>query len=357
MLLVSLSPRSLNDAGRAADRLSPLQAMHEARASHTATLLPDGRVLIAGGFKKGPDGSSQLYFRSAELFDPSTRTFTETGRMGHSRCGHTATLLKNGKALIAGGFGDEGMLHDAELYDPRSGTFSELPPMHAPREGHTATLLNSGKVLPAGGAERSVTETAELFDPATNRFITTGSMRQPRLAHTAALLPDGRVFISGGASRLGTVLSSDELYDPTTGTFSDAPAMAVARYKHAAAVLSDGSVLLVGGSDNRDWRGMYSSAELYNSEKNTLTAVETMSSKRFKFPHAVVVLPTGIVLIGGGGPTVELYVPSSGSFVATGRFDEPHYYATATLLNDGAVLIAGGYNARPQSTDEAWLFR
>lgn len=346
-------------AGRQASPkgLTRLPSMHEARASHSATLLPNGKVLIAGGFKKGPDGFSQIYFRSAELFDPVTGSFTATGGMHASRCGHAATLLPNGKVLVTGGFGDEGLLSGAELYDPAAGTWTVLGRMHAPRAGHTATLLKDEHVLLTGGGEMANTSSAELFDPASNTFEITGSMKYARGAHTATLLPDGSVLIMGGASGKGKVLASDERYDPASGTFRDAGSMRVARYKHAAISLGGDEVLVLGGSDERDWAGKYNSAEIYHARSDVSSFIDTMHAKRFKFPHSIAMLPSGDVLIGGGGSTLELFVAKTNSFVEAGRFDDAQYYGTATLLQDGSILITGGYNNKPQSTDKAWLYR
>jgi hypothetical protein len=337
--------------------LTRLPSMREARASHTATLLPDGKVLIAGGFKKGADGYSQIYFSSAELFDPVVGSFTPTGSMHASRCGHTATLLPGGKVLVTGGFGDTGLLNGAELYDPAAGTWSQFGNMHQHRSGHTATLLKNGFVLLAGGGERVITSSAELFDGVSKSFRSTGSMRYAREGHTATLLSDGSVIILGGASEKGKILATAERYDPSTGTFRNAGSMRVPRYKHAAIETESGEVLVLGGSDEHDWTGKYNSAEIYHAGKGVSNFIDTMRAKRFKFPHSVVMLPTGDVLVGGGGSTIELFVMKTKSFVDAGRFDDAQYYGSATLLNNGSVLITGGYNNKPQSTNKAWVYR
>jgi len=135
-------------------------SMTTARASHTATLLPGGKVLIVGG----SDASSTL--ATAELYDPVAGTFTATGTMATARCWHTATLLPSGQVLIAGGTGDAGSLASAELYDPPLGTFTATGNMTATRETFTATLLSSGEVLIAGGLGSSGNlASAELYDP------------------------------------------------------------------------------------------------------------------------------------------------------------------------------------------------
>ena len=129
--------------------LSPILKMNVARAAHTATLLPDGKVLIAGGFRE--EGTSEIAIASAEIFDPATHTFTPISDMNEPRNGHTATLLPNGKALLAGGWNQQGRTETAELFDPQTGTFEYTGSLMRPRQGLTATLLENGQVLIAGG--------------------------------------------------------------------------------------------------------------------------------------------------------------------------------------------------------------
>ena len=229
--------------------LKPVTSMHEMRASHTATLLPNGKVLIAGGFKK-VHTYEQVYFNSAELYDPKTRTFTPTGKLNVARCGHTATLLPDGTVLIVGGGSDQ-PLASAELYDPRRETFVPVGMMASPRQGHTATLLKNGNVLISGGRTDGHTE-SEIFNVRVKRFEPAGNLTVNRSGHTATLLPDGKVLIAGGAALNGNkhkVLSSAELYDPATDKCTPAGEMTMVRYKHAAILLPDTTVLIVGGSD------------------------------------------------------------------------------------------------------------
>src|SRR6266498_5680586 len=180
-----------------------------ARAAHTATLLPSGKVLVAGGYN---DSGS---LSSAELYDPATGNWTNTGSLGTTRELHTATLLPSGKVLVAGGYASSGFLSSAELYDPATGNWSSTGSLGAARGYHTATLLPSGKVLVAGGYNDSgPLSSAELYDPATGNWTNTGSLGTERGYHTATLLPSGKVLVAGGYSRNRIWLNSAELYDP-----------------------------------------------------------------------------------------------------------------------------------------------
>jgi WD40 repeat protein len=327
-------------------------SMSVARACHSATLLRNGKVLIAAGML-----SEGHYERSSELFDPATNAFSPTGSMAVGRACHIATLLPNGKVLVAGGA--NGSDASAELYDPASGTFARTGDMNAVRDGATATLLKSGKVLVTGGfdfSRRVGQASAELYDSASGKFTLTGSMRAARSAHTATLLPDGKVLVVGGG--IGrNVLSDAEVYDPITGRFSPAGTMPLPRHKHTATLLAGGRVLITGGADNRDWNGRYVTSLLYDPTSGTFTPSSAMSAARFKMRDASATLPDGNVLVAGGSTVVELYDPASGTFSPVeGTLDTERFYQTATTLPDGRVLISGGYDPSITSTARAWIF-
>ncbi len=304
-------------------------SMNVARWYHTATLLNNGKVLVAGGL----DGSSAT--ASAELYDPSTGTWSTTGSMAVARYKHTATLLNDGRVLVVGG---GFLLVSTELYDPSTGTWSTTGSMAVFRDNHTATLLNDGKVLVTGGYNLT---RAELYDPSTGTWSTTGSMNEPRGTHTATLLNDGRVLVAGGEGGYGSdpyPVASAELYDPSTGTWSTTGNMNVDRYLHTATLLNNGKVLVAGGAS-------LASAELYDPSTGIWTSTSSMNVARWY--HTATLLNNGKVLVAGGGDgsshlaSAELYDPVTGTWNTTGSMNVGHYAHPASLLNDGKVLIAG----------------
>lgn len=356
-LLAAPSPAQQVKQAKLPPLLKNVTTMAEYRASHTATRLADGRILIAGGFHKGEDGYSQVYLRSAEIYDPATRKFSETREMTYSRAGHTATLLNNGWVLIAGGFGEMGILSSAEMFDPVRGSFIPIGSMSMRRGGCTATLLADGRVLFCGGGDREATASAEFFEPATRKFVPAASMNSPRLAHTATRLPGGGVLIIGGSSRREDVLTSAELFDPATGRFIPCASMSAPRYKHAAALLSNGDIAIIGGSDRQDWSGNYTLVEKYDPASGQFSRALDLAEPRFKLPDGIAVLRDGSVLIAGGSALIEKLSPQGTSSTTVGRLDNPYFYASATLLNDGSVLITGGYDRNLKATNKAWLWK
>lgn len=333
--------------------VTPAAPMLEPRSGQSATLLPDGKVLIAGGMRRNQD-----FYKSAELYDPATGKFQSTGEMSIGRVGHIAVLLQSGKVLVAGGWVGQGGTDTAELYDPATGKFTVIAKMTTRRGRPSATLLADGDVLLAGGEERDNESlvSAEIFHVKTLSFQATGSMHHARVAHTATLLKDGRVLLAG--SYAGGVSSSAELYDPKSGTFTETGSLGIARCKHTAGLLPDGRVLIAGGSDSRGWTGNLSSAEIYDPHTGKFTAASSMNDSRFKLPDEAVQLPSGRLLIAGGSREVEVFDPASGKFlVAAGQMNDKWHYLSETKLRDGSVLLAGGYANDDHATAQAWIYR
>lgn len=336
--------------------LAPTGSMHVRRASFAAVKLRDGRVLVAGGMLANQDFTAQ-----AELYDPSRGVFEPTGAMLEARTGPTGTLLGNGRVLIAGGWTTHGVIATTELYDPATGRFSAGPPMHSVRAGQTATLLRDGTVLVAGGGVGNLASTAsaELFDPRRNAFVEVGSMRVPRDSQTATLLADGRVLVTGGGEGTASRRSS-EIYNSTTRRFSEGPEMSTPRSKHGAALLADGSVLIVGGSADYGWGSRLASSERFEPRTNTFVPAATMQERRFKLGNSTVRLPNGDVLIAGGSTPVELYDAAADRFRAVGApMETARNLGAAVVLDDGSVLIAGGYASIDPlpTTDTALRYR
>jgi hypothetical protein len=320
-------------------------------------MLPDGRVLIAGGMRRNQD-----FYRSAEIFDPTTGKFQPTGDMLVARVGHAAVLLRSGKVLTAGGWVGYSATDEAELYDPATGRFTAIASMVSKRGDPRMTPLTDGNVLVTGGAGEhddgpgSSILAAEIFDATTLKFRPTGPMHHARLSHTATLLPDGRVLVAGG--RGSEVNASAEIYDPKTGAFRETASMTTARYKHTAGLLPDGRVLLAGGSDERDWHGRLSSAEIYDPQRETFTATATLNDSRFKLPAEAVQTRSGQILVAGGNRAAEVYDPHTGKFaLVSGDMGDARHFMTETLLNDGRVLLAGGYAYGPEATAHTWIYR
>ena len=337
-------------------RWTPTGSLNTGRRDHTATLLPSGQVLVAGGLNFLTNRPNAL--SSAELYDPATGKWTSTGSLSIARSSHTATLLPSGRVLVAGGSnfldnGDNNALSSAELYDPATGQWTSAESLSTARSSHTATLLPSGQLLVAGGVESP--RSAELYDPATRRWTPTGALHGARAFHTATLLPSGEVLVAGGDDD-----ESDELYDHTTGTWTPTGPLNGARLFHTATLLPSGQVLVVADLEHHTATllpsghvlvtgGIHfrSGAELYDPATKQRTPTGALNTGRDS--HTATLLPSGQVLVAGGDDSLstvtnsaELYDLAIGRWTATGALGTAHNSHTATLLPSGQVLVAGG---------------
>jgi len=330
-------------------------SMAEPRSGHTATLLPDGKVLIAGGMRRNQD-----FYKSAELYDPGAGKFQAAGEMSVGRVGQTAVLLRSGKVLITGGWIGHRCTDSAELYDSATGRFTPLASKMTTRRGDArATVLANGDVLITGGADHdspSGIASAEIFRVADMSFHALQPMHFARVAHTATLLRDGRVLIVGGRGQAVNAVA--EIFDPKTERFSETGKLTTARYKHTAGLLPDGRVLVAGGSDERDWNGNLSSAEIYDPRTGKFTSAPSLINARFKLPGEAVLLDSGKLLIAGGSREVELFDPAAAKFVAAaGEISGPWHFMSETRLKDGSVLLAGGYANDDRATAQTWIYK
>ena len=329
------------------------------RASHTATTLPDGRVLIAGGCTTDGCGGTPEGGRS-EFYDPATGRFTAGPNMIQARGGHTATRLPDGRVLYAGGYPDEGRppLRSLEMFDPTTNEFTEVAQMASGRGWHSATLLRDGRVLLVGGVDaRQALSTVEVFDPLTSRLVRAASMPQPRATHVAGLLDNGRVLVAGGQTLPGHgrgIVGTALLFDPATNAWSGVGDLQVARYKAAMAPLKDGA-LVIGGQTADDAAARLPSTERFDPATNGFTAGPTMSEPRYKISDAVVVLRDGRVVVAGGFGVDVLYGNEVRPIGPPGSV-ERQFPAAAELL-DGTVLVTGGYSERTEVTASAVLVR
>jgi WD40 repeat protein len=313
-------------------------SLSNTHVNHTATLLPDGRVLVTGAYDA--DGAPA----SAELYDPNTGVWTSTGNMTRGRAEHTATLLPNGLVLVAGG-GDSGTArtNTAELYDPAAGTWTATGDMNVARSGHTATLLPDGRVLVSGsgGVDGVANGTAELYDPGTGTWTATVNMVTGHAYHTSTLLPDGTVLVAGGSDAGVT-----ELFDPETGSWTATGSTIGDLFDATATLLLDGTVLVAGnGASDAN------AAQIYDPGMGTWAATPPMLHGHVARLTATLLVDGTVLVVGGDygydGDVEEtafadLYDPSNRTWIETASMNVARRSHTATLLPDGRVLVAGG---------------
>lgn len=327
---------------------SEVGSLTTVRTGHTATLLANGKVLISGGYATL---AGWPVWSSAELYDPAEEGFSLTGSMGTPRCRHTATLLPDGRVLIVGGSTQINPpaypgVASAEIYDPSTSAFTPTGSMASPRYSHTATLLNSGKVLIAGGIGPNFGDlsSAELYDPSTGTFSPAGNMTAPRDGHLAVPLADGRLLIEGGGDC--DLAPNPEVYDPSSGAFTLTGASTQPYlFPMTATLLPDGTVYTTMNVPCDIGNG----AESYNPSTGVFTPATQL-------PQAMVgdtanLLPEGQIFIHGAqfdyyqaGGSFLLYDPVASAYTyLSGAFAQSDEGHSSTLLSDGTVLMAGGW--------------
>jgi hypothetical protein len=310
------------------------------RAGHTATRLADGRVLLAGGCAVDGCTTSEVE-PSSEFYVPG-RGFVPGPPMLHPRSSHTATPLPDGRVLIVGGWAREGTapLTEAEMFDPTTGTFQ---PAGTLRGG--ALLLADGRVLTVGGGDgpRNLAGDVTIFDLASGSRTSGPAMPQRRHAAASIVLPGGDILITGGQDGPRHGLSSTAIYNPRSGQWRPGPQMSTPRFKHAITMLDSGRVLVLGGTT--DDTELLASTEILDLAANRFTPGPVMSASRYKFPDAVARTVTGRLVV-AGGTRVDVLASDGRSFVAITGTGARRWFATATALPDGTVLVVGGYDER-----------
>jgi hypothetical protein len=335
------------------------------RYQHSSTLLNNGQILVAGGVNCPTPGSC-TYLSTAELYNPDTSKFSDTGTMGAARSA-PAVLLSTGKVLTAGGYtcdhsGNCSSLRSAEIYDPTAGTFSSAGTMTVARSGHTMTVLGNGTVLIAGGenctsaSSCSALASAEIYDPNAGTFSpTSNDMGVARFGASAVLLDSGFVLIAGGFDG-ASLPAAAELYNPASGIgFTGTGAnLSVPRFDASATLMNNGRVLVSGGSTCNLPGCPTNAAEIYDPVANTFSVVSGgMMVPRFD--HTTTLLTNGNVMVAGGysscGSTcneeasTELFDPITGAFTSAQPIGTALAGHTATVLANGSALLIGGIDA------------
>jgi len=336
--------------------LGPWQAsgnLATSRMNHEGLLLADGRVLVIGG----RDDENQA-LATAERFDPTQGDWQATGSMQVPRLeGFTATLLPGGNVLVTGGFITDGGSSDsgtatAEIYNPQLGTWTLASPMSESRANHQATLLADGRVLVCGGqkwmyGEPNSLASAEIYDPVENVWTSVAALEVARYGHTSTLLEDGRVLVAGGwmYGAPGAPGSHVEVFDPVAATWDVLPGMPEASAKHTATLLQDGRLLVVGnggtGTSSSNWAAIYTPT-VTDSTAWQIIAAPLISHNL----HTATLLNDGTVLVCGvtnSDPVCsEIYDPVRGIWSLGEALQVPRAGHSATLLEDGRLLFAGG---------------
>jgi hypothetical protein len=335
-----------------ADGFSQAAPLTHARFAHTATLLTSGKVLVAAG------ATATDILNSAELYDPATNHWVDTGPLTAPRLRHTATLLPSGTVLVTGGIYGLTTLASAELYDPATHTWSSAGSMSDARVGHTATLLPSGLVLVTGGSNgTSIVRTSDLYDPIHNTWSAGADQGNGRAYASATLMSSGSagVLLMGGEDASQQPRGDGLFYELSIDNWvGPVGAFTVARKFHTATLLVSGKVLAAAGYDS----SALASAELYDPATSVWSTAGSLATARWS--HTATLLPSGKVLVVAGVDpadnaltSAELYDPVANSWTTTGSLATARAQHTATLLPSGKVLVTGGQGAAPNFADLA----
>ena len=355
-------------------RWQTLDSMSEARDHFTATLLPNGKVVIAGGMADTTVAGSAT--AGVEIFNPSSGRFTTAAAMGVGRAAHSATLLANGKVLVAGGYGQLGNRSSSstEIYDPRTDSWSVASRMLHGRSGHAAVRLADGRVLVVGGAEfapvgigphglAAATLAPEIYDPATDTWSQAAMSKWDRpVAPTATLLNDGRVLVVGGQYMWNSAdedTDRSEVYDPASNRWTDVaidPRFPARQYQ-TATLMPDGKVLVAGGDIDLE---PIASAALFDPSTNSWIQIPHMTAVRCS--HGAALLPSGNVLVIGSAcwghaesNTVEEFVPATNHWYRVAGLGRGRGDGAAVAFHNGTVLYVGGVQSNT-GTAAAQLF-
>lgn len=330
------------------------------RATHALVRSSGGEIIAIGGcVVDGCEAGSAS--ATADIFSPDGQRLLATGTLLARRLGPQAAPLPDGRVLVLGGWVGQSASATTEIFDPGTGNSIAGPHMLGPRDSATVVQLPDGKILIAGGFDGNALRVdAEIFDPATSQMRKVGSLNQARSGATGTILPDGRVLIVGGGRSVSPnrrALASAELFDPATGTFAPAGSLHQRRYKHGAIALSSGDVLIVGGSDERDYEGKLRSVERYDVETGQFLQVGNLAEPRFKLAGSLVLLDGDRVLVAAGAERPEVFDPSAGSgTLLDASLGGQWNYLAALPLSDAAAFLAGGYReSNITVTDRSWI--
>ena len=322
--------------------------MSERREYGGGVRLLNGKILAVSGHPL--QGKS---IASAELYDPQTGTWSNTGSLDQARNGgNTATLLLDGRVLIAGGHSNAAVVRGAEIYDPATGNWTDAGTLSVGRDP-AATRLADGRVLLSGGIDwytdsGKIYDLSELFDPVSGKWTATGPLLTARDQHRTALLDDGRVLAVGGYAMGSVLLASAEVYNPATGLWNATGKLPTPRSWFSLIKLLDGRVLVAGGyTGGASKRTYLASAALYNPKNGQWSDTRPMKDKRGGF--SMTLLPDGQVLVAGGVAesgwelkTAELFDPRSETWRVAAPLNVARRNHRTALLPDGSVLVLGG---------------